>query len=42
MRIDNSLVSGSEWITANSESAGINRHVVGVKVPAGKEVANPS
>ena len=24
------------------ESAGLNRHVVGVQVPAGKEVANPS
>jgi hypothetical protein len=22
--------------------AGINRHVVGVQVPAGKEIANPS
>ena len=29
-------------VTAFRESAGLNRHVVGVQVPAGKEVANPS
>jgi hypothetical protein len=29
-------------ITAYPECAGLNRHVVGVQVPAGKEVANPS
>jgi hypothetical protein len=28
--------------TAYTESAGLNRHVVGVQVPAGKEIANPS
>jgi hypothetical protein len=28
--------------TGYSESAGLNRHVVGVQVPTGKEVANPS
>ena len=26
----------------NPLCAGINRHVVGVQVPAGKEIANPS
>ena len=29
-------------VTADSSCAGINRHVVGVQVPTGKEVANPS
>jgi hypothetical protein len=34
--------SRSGRVTVHTESAGINRHVVGVQVPTGKEVANPS
>ena len=29
-------------LDGDSLCAGINRHVVGVRVPAGKEIANPS
>jgi hypothetical protein len=44
LRVDGSNADVQDALrnSGYAECAGLNRHVVGVQVPAGKEVANPS